>query len=845
MFRPLMTAAARVARWVAAVLLAWVPASGSAKDASLGERDLNKTITCGVSESFFPYQYRDTDGQLKGFAIEVTDAVARVMDLRIRQVGVPNTEMTDALRNGRIDAIEFWGETPARRSFADFSVPIARFETVVVVRQGDARIRRVDDLKGRRVAVGQHGTVGERYLLEQQPAAIPVYTETSEEYLRLLAAGKCDAAVMSRITAYSMIDRFKLRDLQVLDDKVQGYDVRYCFTVRKGDSLLLARLNEGLAILHRTGRFDDIYHQWFGRYEARTFTPVQVVSYVAVALALGCVAATWGFLRQRTLLRRIARQAAELAEQRSLLAAMYDNHPLATVVLEIPAGGTPLLVSLNGEAGRLFALDPAAPPGCRLEDLPVSADLRAYFEEVIRRWRATTRPGQWETRLPATQQLLETTLVPLGSGASGARRLCVLSADVTKRRLMDQEIAHSRRLRALGELVGGIAHEFNNLLTPIIGTTNLLQIDRIADRPLQASLGVIYQAAKRAAELTRRLLTFGRKADERTQPVRIAEAVSNCFALFQPTIDRRIVWESQVPANLPPILFNPVDLNQIVFNLVINGRDTLLEKLAHAGGAAWTPRLRVSVEELPATAVLLRSGALGKVLAAWQHLTVEDNGLGIRPEIIERIFEPFFTTKDVGQGSGLGLATVWHLATEAGGEVTVESKVGEGTKFHVMLPRWQGDSVPPVVNGWPAGPPAAGKSRRILLVEDEPLVARISIAVLERLGHSVTHLLDGAEAWARFSSNGGDYDLLLLDVNMPRMSGVDLIRRVRGTRFAGRIVVMSGRVSEEDRHTLKSLDVDYILAKPFTPAELAEALHGAKGAATNHPLEPAAAAALS
>ncbi len=821
--------------WCGVLLLALAGPAGFAEDAPPKERDSNETIVIGVSESFFPYQYRDTDGQLKGFAIDVTDAVARVMDLRIRQLGVKNTEMTDALRSGRIDAIEFWGETTVRRAFADFSVPIARFETVVVVRRDEQRIHRVDDLKGRRVAVGQRGTVGERYLLEKQPEAIPVYTETSEEYLRMLDAGKCDAAVMSRITAFSMIDRFKLKNLRVLDDKVQGYDVRYCFTVRKGDSLLLARLNEGLAILHRTGRFDEIYHQWFGRFESRTFTPVQVVSYVAVALALACVAVSWGFLRQRTLSRRIARQAAELVEQRSLLAALYDNHPLATVVLEIPAEGSPLLVSLNSEAGRLFGLDPAAPPGCRLKDLPVSADLRAYFGEVITRWRATSRPGQWETRLPTTQQLLETTLVPLGAGASGAHRLCVLSADVTKRRLMDQEIAHSRRLRALGELVGGIAHEFNNLLTPIIGTTNLLQLDRQADLPLQSSLSVIYQAAKRAAELTRRLLTFGRKADERAQPVRIAEAVANCFALFQPTIDRRIVWESRLPSDLPPILFNPVDLNQIVFNLVINARDTLLEKLAQVKGAAWTPRLRVSVEELPVGALPVRSGGLGRVLEAWQHLTVEDNGLGIRPEIIDRIFEPFFTTKDVGKGSGLGLATVWHLVTEAGGEVTVESKVGEGTKIHVTLPRWQADTNPPVDNGKPGSAPAPVKGRRILLVEDEPLVARTAIAVLERLGHTVTHLLDGAEAWSHFSSNGGPYDVLLLDVNMPRMSGVDLIRRVRETSFAGRIVVMSGRVADEDLRVLKALQVDYILAKPFTPAELGEALRGAKGAGTQNP----------
>lgn len=814
--------------WIAAAALAGPTAPVQEKPAP--KRDLAKPIVFAVSESFFPYQYRDTDGTLKGFAIDVSDAVAAAMNLHIKFLPVANTDMIDALRSGRVDGILFWSETPERHSFADFSVPIARFETVAVVRKNDPRIHRLADLNGLRVAVGQKGTVGDRYLHAERPEAIPVYTDTTQEYLHLLAAGQIDAAVMSRLTAASMIERYKLRKLTILDDRIPGdrYDVRYCFMLRQGESLLLARLNEGLAVINRTGAFDNIYNTWFGSYEKKTFSPVELVTYVAVALALACLGATWGFLRQRTLSRRIARQAAELAEQRSLLAALYEKHPLATVVFEVATQGPPRVVSLNPEAVRLFGFDPVTAPRQRLDDLPLVPELRAYFADVVARWRRTGQPDRWEARIASTQQLLETSLIPLGPGESGTLRLCVLSADVTRRRLLDHEIAQSRRQSALGELAGGIAHEFNNLLTPIVATTSLLRIERKGDPTLQSALDIIGQAANRAAELTRRLLTFGRRTDDRAQPVEVAEAVANCFALLQPTVDRRIEWESRVPRNLPPIPFNPTDLNQIVFNLVINARDTLLERLGQSGTNTWTPRLWVSAVELPAAAQQVRIARPGRMLAAWQRITVEDNGLGIPPEIIDRIFEPFFTTKDVGKGAGLGLATIWHLVTDAGGYVTVESKIGEGTKFHVTLPRWQEDPAAPKAGPPPAAATAPAAGRRVLLVEDEPLVAQTAVAVLEHFGHTVTHLLDGAEAWTHLSANPAQYDVLLLDVNMPRMNGVDLVRRIRGTEFSGRIAVMSGRVDEADLHALKDLRVDYILAKPFTPDELTAALGGAR-----------------
>jgi len=803
--------------WFVVWLVGLVAETTARAQAEIPERDLAKPIALGSADDFYPYAFTEA-GQLKGFSIDVAEAVARAMKLAIMWKPMGNDKLETALVDGSVDGLGCWSETKARWTTVDFSVPMARFETVVVVRKGNPAIRRVADLKGRRVAVGPKGTACEQYVVEQQPDAIRVYSNTTDEFLQLLASSGYDAAVMSRLTAVSRIERFGMKNLEVLGG-VKGYDVRYCMAVRKGDALLLARFNEGLAIIRRTGEYDDIYQKWFGRFERKSLTPFQILCYVAVALALVSAGATWSFLRQRILLRRIARQAEELAEQRSLLAALYDKHPLATVVIDIPAEGPGTLVSLNQEASLLFALGKNSSAGRPLDELKLTKEMSLYLEDALARYRTNGQAARWEVRLPVSQRVLEVVTMPLGSSRGGSR-LCILSTDITKRRLMDQEIAKSRRLRALGELVGGIAHEFNNLLTPIMATASMLRCSPPPAVVSDAELDIIDQSAKRAADLTKRLLAFGRKIDDPARTVRLTEAVANCEALLKTMVDRRIEWENDLPADLPPVVFNPTDFNQIVFNLVLNARDTLLEKLAKNTDAKWRPRLRVSVRELPLEARPPRTGVSRDGLAGWQRFSVEDNGRGIPHEIVDRIFEPFFTTKEVGKGTGLGLSTVWHQVTDAGGEVVVDSKPGEGTAFHIYLPRRHHRLPPSPAETTQSASPVIVTGKRILIVEDELLISSTTGSILQRLGHSVVLRSNGVEAWNELNGAGGSFDLLVIDLSMPRMSGVDLVKQVRTLSYAGAIIVMSGRVAEEDLLTLKTLKIDRILAKPFTTEQL-------------------------
>jgi signal transduction histidine kinase len=249
---------------------------------------------------------------------------------------------------------------------------------------------------------------------------------------------------------------------------------------------------------------------------------------------------------------------------------------------------------------------------------------------------------------------------------------------------MDAELAQGRRLRAVGEMVGGIAHEFNNLLTPIVLKVEMLRDERGGDPGLQRELEVIAGAADRAATLTRRLLTFGRQGEREPSHVRLGDVVRENVELMKSACDPRITCDVEIDAALPPVWQDPADLHQIVLNLLLNARDALHERLEREGDARAAVRIRV--EALPPQAAGELPAVGGVRPARGQRLTVSDTGKGMARDVVERAFEPFFTTKEVGRGTGLGLATVWHLVQAAGGRVGVTSTPGVGTTFTVDLP---------------------------------------------------------------------------------------------------------------------------------------------------------------
>ncbi len=779
-------------------------------------------LVVGAAKDSFPYSYGTDRGVIEGFGVDLLDAVAHTMNLPVRRVIAPSRDIQERFRHGEFDMLQALSQTQTRDDYAQFSVPYLTLQGAIFVRK-DSSIRNVSDFNGRKFSVGGTGSIVEQFFREQGVKIEPIYVSSTLDGLRLLESGESAGVFASQLTALSVIDREGLRNLRMLGQPIANYDIRHCFAVHPGDAQLLARLNEGLAILHRTGEFDRIYNKWFGQFTSPVISREQVVSWSALALAIAFLLALFGYLNQRLLRQRIAGQAAELAGQQTQLQALYDNIPMGIAVLAAEPGGARVL-SINRGAETWFRRPAAETTGRLLSELPVHPEWLTHLGELLPRGLTSGAQLREERRLETARKRLIFTLVPMSPGSGGSKRLCVLVEDITERRNLDEEIAQSRKLRAVGELVGGIAHEFNNLLTPIMLKVGEIQLDWSHDPRLLAETRLIAEAVQRSAELTRRLLTFGRKTDARLEEVHLATLINTCFSLLRLTVERRIHWEQDVPANLPPIYFSPTNLNQIILNLVINARDTLLDKLAAQRGE-WTPFIRVEVRLLPASAVTHADGTpSSRQILGWQRLTVRDNGQGMTPEVRERIFEPFFTTKDVGKGTGLGLATVWHLVTEVSGRIEVESTPDEGTAFHVYLPMLPAPADSPGRPPRAAPAPAAG-GVRIFLAEDDDLVAGAITPALRKAGHQVTRFSDGAHAWQHLQAHLGTHDLLIFDVNMPGLDGIELAQRVRTTiGYTGPIMIISGRLGSDDLRQLTESRIDAVLNKPFTVAELLEAV---------------------
>lgn len=473
---------------------------------------------------------------------------------------------------------------------------------------------------------------------------------------------------------------------------------------------------------------------------------------------------------------------------------------------------------------------------CHPEDVEAREDLlRRHWEAdvpYVFQFRARHKDGSWRWIMSRGITLLDEERRPV--------RMVGSRTDITELKRIDAELLQSRKLRAVGEMVGGIAHEFNNLLTPMLLHAEMLEFENVRHPKLAAHIGPICVGIDRARELTQRILTFGRKAVEARECLDLEEVVQDNLAFLAQTIDRRIQISIHPSADPLVVWANRSDLNQLVVNLILNARDTLLEKAVAAPQVGWTPQVGISLGSL-----VRASGARDEVdrhtLRRWHRLTVRDNGLGMSDEVRERVFEPFFTTKVVGKGTGLGLATAWHVSHALGGWIEIESREGEGTMFCIFLPAVADkQAAAPSVRGKtpissvvlaapaavaqvaPTSPVASAVSSgmRVLLVEDSEIVAGATQLMLESFGHEVALVTDGQAAWVELSKYPERYEIVLSDLNLPGISGVELVRRLREIDYDGRVIVYSGYFSSSHEVELRALKADHLLPKPFTRDQL-------------------------
>jgi signal transduction histidine kinase/ActR/RegA family two-component response regulator len=386
-----------------------------------------------------------------------------------------------------------------------------------------------------------------------------------------------------------------------------------------------------------------------------------------------------------------------------------------------------------------------------------------------------------------------------GAAGNGSPIYLGVLADITDRRELEAKLVQAQKMQAVGQLAGGIAHDFNNMMTVVIGSCDLLADEVAGNAIAMAEVQELRRVGERAAALTTQLLAFSSQQVVRTEVLDLDATVAQAESLIRRVL-RTDIELRRVPSSRPAyVRADPVQLQQVLLNLALNARDAM------PGGGTLTFTTAV------------RRGAGGTVT-----LTARDTGTGIAEDLLARIFEPFFTTKERGKGTGLGLPTAQGIIAQFGGELTVESTVGEGSSFTIVLPRVAAAAV--AIAPAPREPQQLDGRETILLVEDDPAVRRGTRRILQHYGYHVLEACDGVQGVRLASTFDGTIDLLLTDAMMPNMAGGQAARQILSVRPEIKVLLMSGYTDDAALRSGLSDRRYPFLQKPFDRNELAVAV---------------------
>ncbi len=393
------------------------------------------------------------------------------------------------------------------------------------------------------------------------------------------------------------------------------------------------------------------------------------------------------------------------------------------------------------------------------------------------------------------------------------KSVLVINTDCTETKKLESQFLRAQRLEGIGTLASGIAHDLNNILSPILMSCGILRRE-FDDEDTVKMLNIIEGSAERGAGIVKQVLTFARGVEGERVLLQLKHLVSELSKVMAQTFPRNVDIQTHFPPDLWTVLGDATQLHQVLLNLCVNARDAMPQ-----GGTITLSAENVNIDQHFAS---MNPGAqLGPHVA----LRAADTGSGMTPEVMEKIFDPFFTTKEVGKGTGLGLATVIGIVKSHGGFLTVQSEVGVGTTFSVFLPASQDANAGEAAKE--EAPVTGGHGELVLVVDDEPPIREALVRTLTANGYRAYTAEDGSDALALYFQRRTEINLVLTDIAMAQMDGVALVRSLRKLDPHVRVIVSSGHFQKENMVVLEGLGVKTFLDKPYTADKLLRAVSAA------------------
>ncbi|NDV21740.1 transporter substrate-binding domain-containing protein [Desulfovibrio sp. JC022] len=659
-----------------------------------------ESILAEGDNNYPPYEYLE-DGVPTGFNVDIIRAVGEVLGLDIGINLRPWSEVVENLEKGASDVVIGMYFTPARTEFFDFSIPHNIISHTIFVRSG-SYIKRLEDLHDKEILV-QRSDIMHEYALEHYPNATIVPVADQGLALKLLSSGKHDAALLGKMQNLFRADEQNIDNLDTAGaDFAFG---KYCFAVRKGDAELLGRLNEGLNLIKRSGKYDEIYEKWFGVYERESLYD-KIIHYgflvLTPLLIFLVLSMLWvGLLRHkvrkktellRTELQERLRIEKNLQEVQLYLSSIINSMPSVIVGVDKECR----INQWNLEAEKVY--------GLQRDDVLEKAlvEIVPSLSGELERVRIALKTGVKVVDLQVRRYVGKrvryenVTIYPLNEpGVEGA---VIRIDDITDRMNFEQMVMQNEKMLSVGGLAAGMAHEINNPLAIILGNVQnitrqtskgLKKNDLVAQecgttietihnymekRGVSHKVESIFEAGVRSAKIVSNMLSFSRKSDKvkgcHSLPALLditVDLVSSSYSLKEKYDFKQIEIVREFENDIPDVWCESNEIQQVFLNLIRNGAEAIQGKEYEGEG----PRMILRVR---------RSGDLVRV-------EIEDNGPGMDDSVSNRIFEPFYTTKEVGKGTGLGLSVSYFIVAEHhGGTMKVDSMPGEWTRFIIQLP---------------------------------------------------------------------------------------------------------------------------------------------------------------
>ncbi|MFO7976994.1 MAG: transporter substrate-binding domain-containing protein [Candidatus Hydrogenedentota bacterium] len=764
-------------------------------------------VRVGADPHWGPIEFLDEEGRFQGIAVDYLKEIERILGIHIEFIADKTLpELQEMASHGEVDAFSALAWTEERATRFAFTEPYLTFPVMLFALEDVAYVGDLRELHGERVAIVRSYAI-EEWIARDHPEIELVRAKTVPDALDLLQTDEAAAYIGTIVTTNYYLGRRGYSNIHVVGQTPYLYDQR--FAIRSDLPLLASSFEKALAAIPET-RHNAIYQKWVSVQYEPGFPYSLVWKAGAAVLVLLLLVLFWNYrlaraVNQRTTALSSANEALRRSEERAQGIVSSIADPMLMM------DRNRVVTWANAQAEAVFGQELT---GKRCEE--VFQCERAPCENCsVFRALSTNQVHDNETIVPDAEGNPRHFWCKAGVAAhdeAGKPAAVVeILRDITERKqneearhILEDQLRQAQKMEAVGQLAGGVAHDFNNLLQVIRGNIELVNDEIPREAPARAGLEEIDRAADRATTLVRQLLAFGRREKLELQSLDMNDVVSGLLKMIRRLIGEHIEMAFEPAPGEPIIYADRGQIEQIVVNLCVNARDAmpqggrlLLEVDTRKIDEAFTSRF---METRP-----------GRYVA----LHVSDTGTGVHPNIQERIFEPFFTTKEVGEGTGLGLATVYAIVKRHEGFLEMESHVGHGTSFHIYLPEHVPGEEAMIEEEETGKALLQGNNETVLIAEDDDQVRYFAERVLQRAGYHVLLAKDGEEATHVLDQHSRNVDLVLLDIVMPKKSGGDVHAEIAARFPDTRVVLMSGYSFDVlEKGHLPSGQLE-ILRKPF------------------------------